>query len=109
MGRERGRSRTLQHDDSHPGRRRFHHGGCGRAERDNGTNYRGHKIRFGKRHFLHPRGSGGMTSTPTFTLEDALRQSGAGWLWDWYRKPGQAMDQIHKLLGTVNAHAAEKL
>lgn len=43
------------------------------------------------------------------TLEDAIRQSGEGWLIDWFTPPEQAMDHIRSTLQAIQQIAHERL
>ena len=48
------------------------------------------------------------TNTPT-DLEGAIRQSGEGWLIDWFAPPSEAMIHIRRTLAEVDQRAKERL
>ena len=48
------------------------------------------------------------TNRPT-SLEEAIRQSGEGWLIDWFPPPDAAMDHLRHTLDEVSRRAQERL
>jgi hypothetical protein len=50
-----------------------------------------------------------MSTTPVTTLEDAIRQSGEGWLIDSYAPPSDAITHLRRTLDAVNRRARERL
>src|SRR5437868_307452 len=47
-------------------------------------------------------------STP-LTLEDVIRESGEGWLIDWFAPPERAIDHIRQTLEDVSNRARQRL
>lgn len=48
------------------------------------------------------------TNSPT-DLEEAIRQSGEGWLIDWFAPPSEAMNHIRRTLAEVDRRAKARL
>jgi hypothetical protein len=50
-----------------------------------------------------------MSTVHPATLEEAIRQSGEGWLIDWFAPKEQAMDHLRRTLDLVHQRARERL
>jgi hypothetical protein len=50
-----------------------------------------------------------MSTQHPSTLEEAIRESGEGWLIDWFSPPTEAMDHLRRKLDEVNRRAQERL
>ena len=50
-----------------------------------------------------------MNVSPPLTLEGVIRESGEGWLIDWFEPPESAIDHIRQTLVAVNSRAKERL
>ena len=50
-----------------------------------------------------------MTASSALSLEEAIRQSGAGWLLGWFPTPEAALDHIRKTLQAVDEEARIRL
>lgn len=50
-----------------------------------------------------------MSTNPPTNLEEAIRQSGEGWLIDWFSPPSEAMNHILRILSEVDQRAIARL
>jgi hypothetical protein len=50
-----------------------------------------------------------LSTAPAETLEEAIRQSGEGWLIDWFSPPERAMPHIRRTLEAVDREAKKRL